>query len=158
MIELASLLSKGGPYAAFGLLIVILGAGLIILLKYVVIEEKDKRNNTEAKVDSTETKVHELQLLMESKISDSSKEALQQITGVEERINARIDKIENKIGGIVTGDIAQLYREITTLQGDIKVLANELKNLNSNIKTLFDTMSSDIRNTIADALSVKQTS
>ena len=153
MVEIASLLTNGGPFAAFGLLVVVLGAGLIMLLKHIVVEEKDKRNNTEAKVDTTELRVHELQLSMESKISESSKAASQQIADAEQRLNVRIEKIESKVGGIVTGDIAQLYREITTLQGDIKVLASELKNLNCNIKTLFDTMSNDIRSTITNALS-----
>lgn len=124
-----------------------------MLLKHIVVEEKDKRSSTEAKVDTTELRVHELQLIMESKVTEASKVASQQIADAEQRLNVRIEKIESKVGGIVTGDIAQLYREITTLQGDIKVLASELKNLNCNIKTLFDTMSNDIRSTITSALS-----
>ena len=156
-MELVSILAnKGGSYVAVGLIATILTTALFTVLKYVMGEERDKRNNTETKVDNTEAKVHELELKLDAKIAEAASSATNQIATAERRINARIDTVESKVGGIVTGDIAQLYREITTLQGDIKVLASELKNLNSNIKTLFDGMSSDIRNTIIAALTTNK--
>lgn len=139
--------------ASVVLFAVILFCAISALAKIILREEKDKRAKMESQISGTEAKVQELRLYTDAKIAEVSNTATQQIADAEQRLNVRIEKIESKVGGIVTGDIAQLYREITTLQGDIKVLASELKNLNCNIKTLFDTMSNDIRSTITSALS-----
>ena len=132
---------------------IILICAISALAKIILNEEKDKREKMESQLNATDAKVQELRIYTDARIAEASNIATQQVSEAEQRLNVRIEKIESKVGGIVTGDIAQLYREITTLQGDIKVLASELKNLNCNIKTLFDTMSNDIRSTITNALS-----
>ena len=136
-MDLIPEIMQRGTYAVMCVIIAGLISLLVALIRHIFKSEQGKVSDVGSRVDSVES---DMTLKMAS---------------LENKINARIDSIEKRVGNIVTEDISKLYREIATLQGDIKVLATELKNLNTNISTLFSNMSSDVMRTITKALAAK---